>query len=93
MDLPETASYLTHRRDTGASISRVNSKPKHGQNTPANDGKVTEPIAEAGTRGNRERDVKLCSDGAVENSRDSVANAGKQNNEDGIGGTQPYRRR
>ena len=87
-DCHSRGNIATYTRDTSTPIASVDAKPEHGQNSSAYNSKIAKPIAEARSRCNRERDVQVGTNGAVEHSRYSIAEAGDEGDEYSISGSE-----
>ena len=74
----------TYSRDAGSPISCVHSKPKHGQDSPADDGKVTEPVSVAGARRDWERYVQVGTNCAIQYCWYGIANTCNESDEHSI---------
>jgi hypothetical protein len=59
-------------------------KPEASKNSSADDREVAEVVSETCSRGDGKGDVKICSNGSVENSRDGIADTSKKDYKYGI---------
>lgn len=80
----------TYSRNTGASVSRVHSEPKHGEDSSADYSEIAEPVSMTGSGGYRERNMEICADGTIEYSRYRVAYSSNQSDENCVSRTEAY---
>jgi hypothetical protein len=76
----------TYSWDTCATVSGVNTKPEHSQDTSANNSEVAEPVAMTCSCRYRKRHVQISADCTVEDGWYGIADTSDQSDQDGIGG-------
>lgn len=81
-------SMRTYCCNTVAAASALDAEPEHGENTTTDDDKVTQPVSIARPCCHGKGDVEVGADTAVEDGGHSIADAGHENNKNGIRGGQ-----
>ena len=73
-----------HDGNALCTVGTLNTEPEHCQDTSRNDAKVSEVVAEGGSDNHRERNVKSCADGTVEDHRNRDTRGADNHDGDGV---------